>query len=208
MGTIGTCIIGLAFILVGTTFVWEEKTGIYLKKILSLLRIKKNSSDPNPSESKSPNTRNDLTLDQIRKDIELKRIKDKSSNSQTIVIDDGLFNQDFYKSQTTKNKNIEIPPISPNLTQKNMIMHTSNSIVRDKQVKRPTSCGKVYKLPLLKLLDEVEESSGESREAVQKAKETLQDTLDSFGVEAKVTDAVTGPKNYKNRGSPISRSKA
>ena len=93
-----------------------------------------------------------------------------------------------------KIKNIEIPPISPNLTQKNMIMHTSNSIVRDKQVKRPTSCGKVYKLPLLKLLDEVEESSGESREAVQKAKETLQDTLDSFGVEAKVTDAVTGPR--------------
>ena len=43
-------------------------------------------------------------------------------------------------------------------------------------------------------MDEIDESIGDSEEAIQKAKETLQDTLNSFGVEAKVTNAVAGPR--------------
>lgn len=195
MGTIGTCIIGLALIAVGMIFIWEEKTGIFLKKLLSALKIKRISANSDSEDIKLSNTKTELTLEQVRKEIELKRTKNKPITSQTIVIDDGLFNQDYYKPpKSSKVKALEIPPISPNLAQKTMIMSTNNVVVKDKQIKRATASGTVYKLPLLKLLDEIEESSGESREAVQKAKETLQDTLDSFGVEAKVTEGVTGPR--------------
>lgn len=195
MGTTGTCIIGLALVVIGTLFIWEEKTGIFLKKILLAIKIKRSSSDPEIEKPKlSTNTRTELTLEQIRKEIELKRTKDKPVSSKTIVIDDGLFSQDDYKHSKNKDKPLEIPPVSPNLAQKTMIISTNSPTVKDKQIKRATSNGTVYKLPLLKLLDVIEESSGESREAVQKAKETLQDTLDSFGVEAKVTEGVTGPR--------------
>ena len=196
MGTIGSCIIGLALVAIGMTFIWEEKTGIFLKKILSALKIRRTStsSDSDSEEIKLYNTKTELTLEQVRKEIELKRTKNKPISSQTIVIDDGLFDQDFYKLPKSKDKALEVPPISHNLAQKTMIVSTNNAVVKDKQIKRATLSGTVYKLPLLKLLDEVEESSGESREAVQKAKETLQDTLDSFGVEAKVTEGVTGPR--------------
>lgn len=193
MGTIGTCIIGWALVVIGTTFIWEEKTGMFLRKILATIKIKR-ASPGSDEEVKSSNTKTELTLEQIRKEIELKRTKDKPITPQTIVIDDGLFNQDFYKPPKTKNKSSEVPPVSSNLAQKTMIISNSNVAVKDKQVKRVTADGTIYKLPLLKFLDEIEESSGESREAVQKAKETLQDTLDSFGVEAKVTEGVTGPR--------------
>ena len=78
----------------------------------------------------------------------------------------------------------EIPPVSPTLLNKTVTPR------REKSLKANSS----YKLPNIKLLDEVNESSGESEDAIQKAKETLQDTLNSFGVEAKVTNALTGPR--------------
>lgn len=195
MGTIGTCIISLAFIIIATVFIWEEKTALLLKKILLSFRPNNSTESSENENQKISSAKTEPTLEQIRREIELKRKKEKPVNSQTIIIDDGLFNQDYDKPQKAKDKIQEVPPVSAVLSQKTLILNASGSQLKDKPAKKNTYYGSShYKLPSLKLLDEIEESNGESREAVQKAKETLQDTLDSFGVEAKVTDAVTGPR--------------
>jgi len=195
MGTVGTCIIAITLIVVGTLFIWEEKTLSFLKKLFFFFKSRTNSQMEENKENPKP-SKDEPTLEQIKREIELKRAKEKSSTTQTIVIDDDLFNTANSKTEKAKEKQPEVPPVSSSLSQRTMIINTSKpeTIVKEKPVRKVSSGNSTYKIPPFKLLDEVEETSGESREAVQKSKENLQDTLNSFGVEAKVTDAITGPR--------------
>jgi S-DNA-T family DNA segregation ATPase FtsK/SpoIIIE len=181
MGTMGTCILGVALIGIGTISLWRIETLNAIKKFFSPFGFKKFQEKPEDTINYQTTTakKAEQSLEQTRKEIEQKREMERTAPKQINLIDD--FEEYPVSSQPEKN---EVPPVSPTLLNKTVVQR------REKPLKVSSS----YKLPSIKLLDEVNESSGESEEAIQKAKETLQDTLNSFGVEAKVTNAFTGPR--------------
>ena len=61
-------------------------------------------------------------------------------------------------------------------------------------IKKPVKLNSNYRLPPPRLLKDLPETKGDSGSIIREAKATLQDTLNSFGIEARVTDAVTGPR--------------
>lgn len=181
MGTMGTCILGIALIGVGTISIWRTESLNTIKRFFSLFGFKKFLKKPENTIKSQPtiDKKAEQSLEQTRKEIEQKREIERTAPKQINLIDD--FEEYPFSSQTEKS---EVPPVSP-------ILFNKTILPKKEKPSRPYSS---YKLPNIKLLDEVDESSGDSVEAIQKAKETLQDTLNSFGVEAKVTNAVTGPR--------------
>ncbi len=181
MGTMGTCILGITLIGIGTISLWRIETLNAIKKFFSLFGLKKNQKKLEDTINCQTTTakKSEQSLEQTRKEIEQKREMERTAPKQINLIDD--FEEYPVSSQPEKG---EVPPVSPTLLSKTVVPR------REKPFKASSS----YKLPSIKLLDEINESSGDSEESIQKAKEILQDTLNSFGVEAKVTNALTGPR--------------
>ncbi|HBM16466.1 MAG TPA: cell division protein FtsK [Lentisphaeria bacterium] len=198
MGTVGTCIISITLIAIGFLFIWEEKVFLFFKNFFSFFTSHAPVNDEVSKAVKGKQSKDESSIEKIKKEIELKRAKEKLSSTQTFIIDDDLFNPVNTKSDNHKEQHLEVPPVSSSLSQRTMIISTNSNefspAVREKIVRKSPLANSSYKIPSLKILDMIEEASGESRDAVQKSKETLQDTLNSFGVEAKVTDAITGPR--------------
>lgn len=181
MGTMGTCILGVALIGIGTISLWRTETLNAIKKFFSLFGLKRFQQKPEDTINSQTTIAKKIeqSLEQTRKEIEQKREMERTAPKQINLIDDF----DEYPTPPQPEKD-EIPPVSPTLLNK--------TVTQRKE--KPLKANSSYTLPNIKLLDEINESSGESEEAIQKAKETLQDTLNSFGVEAKVTNALTGPR--------------
>jgi S-DNA-T family DNA segregation ATPase FtsK/SpoIIIE len=181
MGTMGTCILGIALIGIGTISLWRIETLNAIKKFLALFGFKKFRKKLEDTINCQTTTikKAGQTLEQTRREIEQKREMERTVPKQINLIDDF----DEYPASFQVGKD-DIPPVSPTLLNRTVIQRKE----------KPLRTSSSYKLPGIKLLDEIDESSGDSEEAIQKAKETLQDTLNSFGVEAKVTNAVTGPR--------------
>ena len=165
-GTVGAAVVGVGFLSIGTIFLWKIETLRFCYRFLFCFRRKKNQSD---------NFEPIIALEKTRKRIEERRQKNREEFEQPELetLDKGLL---------AGKRKIEK---SVNEAQKKSTVSTIPPLVRKKSA---------YKLPPVKLLKDLAEVKGDSREVIREAKETLQDTLNSFGIEAKVTDAVTGPR--------------
>lgn len=176
IGDIGCGASSIAFIIAGTVFLWRKETIELFKKLVPIFLLKQNFFSFSKSEKVLDN--NELNEKKILKSKKnIKESKSKVKEAKSLSAAEGSKTLD--KSDEEK---FSPPPLSAeenknpeNLTQ------TNNSSSK-------------YKLPTLNLLKDIQESKGDSRNIVQEAMKTLQNTLNSFGVDANVTDAVTGPR--------------
>ena len=163
-GTVGAAVVGLAFLSVGTIFLWRAETLHFCYRILFCFRRRKNKDDS-------------LGL---KAEIEQKKGKIVERRQKQM--------EEFEQLKLEKlEKDVPIKKAAPPIIE----------IKKKAQSQKTVSSGgkkSEYRLPPLRLLKDYQENKGDSREMVKKSKEVLQNTLDSFGIDAIVTDAVTGPR--------------
>jgi DNA segregation ATPase FtsK/SpoIIIE, S-DNA-T family len=204
IGTVGCCILALAFTVSGTVFMWQIETLHSIKKIFSVFKVfsifKVFSKIPKfakieikrePQPEKKTFDRDSFNtavmkvrdIEKSRKKIEERRMQQLEEDRETTANDQDLF--DAPPPVQLKKKNKTVKGAATSLIPKN----TEGS----KTIRQPRK-NSTYRLPPLKLLNDVVEVKGDNTGIIKMARETLQDTLNSFGVNAKVTDAVTGPR--------------
>ena len=184
IGTVGTAVLGIAFFASGSIFFWKTNIFQFIKLLISILKqttiTKKIKEEP-----KSRKDKTQLNLLEAKKRIEERRKKQKEelddfsleAEPEPEPQDEPLIKRKAMNTSTA----IDIPP---------QMLTPATKPARKKTVQIKSN----YKLPPVTLLKDLTESKGDSADIINEAKETLQDTLNSFGIEAKVTDAVTGPR--------------
>ena len=209
IGTVGCAIFAIALTVIGTVFLWNLETLNSIKnffaffaffgKIFSMFKRKPVEKDEKTDKKKKKDKDDKKTFDvdsynsavmkvrdieESRKKIEKRRLQqqkeaEKAAEKHKQKQDD-LFDEAPPIQATVQNNEpipvVKVPKSTPG-----------------KKVKPPQNSSG-YRLPPVKLLNNVVETKGNSNADVEVYKETLQETLDSFGVNAKVTDAVTGPR--------------
>ena len=118
MGTMGTCILGIALIGIGTISLWRTETLNAIKRFFSLFGIKrfqKKTEDRANHQTSAPK-KSEQSLEQTRKEIEQKRAMERITLKQINLIDD--FEEYPEHVQTKKN---EAPPVSPSLLNKTTV---------------------------------------------------------------------------------------
>ena len=163
-GTVGAVVVGLGFLVIGTIFLWKIETLRFCYRVLFCFRKKKPKDEHFGSE-----------IEKSRKNIEERRQKHREGVEQLKL-------EKLEEKTPARKGTIEISALET---------HKKTTI---SNIKKPVRKKTEYKLPPAKLLHDLAEIKGDSRDIIRVAKETLQDTLNSFGIEAKVTDAVTGPR--------------
>ena len=188
IGTVGCCILALAFTVSGSVFLWQLETLNSIKKVFSIFKIfskfPKIKIKHEPKQGKKAFDRESFNTAVMKvKDIEKSRKKIEERRKQQFVEEE----QDFFD---------EPPPIqlSKNKTGKSSAKPANTKNAEDSKVKKLFKRSSNYRLPPVKLLNDVVETKGDTGGIITIAKETLQDTLNSFGVNAVVTDAITGPR--------------
>jgi DNA segregation ATPase FtsK/SpoIIIE, S-DNA-T family len=167
MGSVGTCILGIALVGIGTIYLWKIKNLIIVKKILSLLKPKKKIEKNIPKRDLS-DIDDDFDLDLTREKIREKRNKKRKNEEKIKNKDQKLENDMSFEA---------------------LIPHKP-----ERKVQKQTGSSGLYKLPSLNLLMDITESTGDSADIIKMSKEILQDTLNSFGIDARVTEITTGPR--------------
>jgi DNA segregation ATPase FtsK/SpoIIIE-like protein len=163
-GTVGAAVVGLGFLCIGTIFLWRIETFHFCCKVLFCFKRKQCEDEYFESE-----------MEKSRKKIEKRRLKPQEDVEQLKL--EKLEEKKLIKkegNETLANdafKKVAVSNIKAQLRKKSE-----------------------YKLPPIRLLRDLVETKGDSKDFIKAAKETLQDTLNSFGIEAQVTDAVTGPR--------------
>ncbi|MCP4179540.1 MAG: DNA translocase FtsK [bacterium] len=173
MGSVGTCILGIALVGAGTVYLWKIENFLILKKILSILKPKKNI-EKKISKRDLSNIDHDFDIDLTRKKIKEKRNKEREKEEKNNL----------------KNEQAELKNDSSFET---LIPSTIDKNIGKKKSKQSRSNG-FYKLPGINLLRDIAESAGDSADIIKISKGILQDTLNSFGIDAKVTEITTGPR--------------
>ena len=188
IGTVGCCILALAFTVSGSVFLWQLETLNSIKKVFSIFKVfsklPKIKINHEPKQEKKTFDRESFNTAVMKvKDIEKSRKKIEERRKQQLVEEE----QDFFD---------EPPPIqlSKNKTDKSSAKPTNTKKTEVPKIKKPFKRSSNYRLPPVKLLDDVIETKGDTGGIIAIAKETLQDTLNSFGVNAVVTEVVTGPR--------------
>jgi DNA segregation ATPase FtsK/SpoIIIE, S-DNA-T family len=164
-GTVGAAVVGLAFLSIGTIFLWKLETLRFCYKILFCFRRKKNENKNLESQTQIEKSKKKIQARRQQQTEELEQLKLEELEKDVFVEKLPTPTVQIKKKPTTQKIN---PPTMRKKSQ--------------------------YRIPPFKLLKDYVENKGDSKDVVKKAKGTLQDTLDSFGVDAIVTDAVTGPR--------------
>jgi len=174
IGTVGTAIVAISFIIAGSVFLWRtEITCLY--RALFIDNLKKELIKEKIKDDKKDSIDNKIDQQIIKDKIKDRRRKEREELKQAKI---------DKKNEKNHESSHDAKPVSN--PKKDIISLTSpRSTVSRKST---------YKLPTYKQLKDLNESRGDSKATMDAAKETLQDTLTSFGVDAKVMDAVTGPR--------------
>ncbi len=172
MGSVGTCILGIALIGIGTVYLWKIENFVFFKKILSILKPKKNT-DKRISKRDISNINSDIDIDMTRKKIREKRNQKRENESNLRKEQEELKNETSFET---------------------LIPTSTNNKFNEGKVSKQSKNGGFYKLPGTNLLRDITEFGGDSAEIIKISKEILQDTLNSFGIDAKVTGITTGPR--------------
>ena len=167
IGTLGTAIMGLGLLTAGTIVLWRIETLHLLYKLLIPLNILKRKNKNEDFSQKA--------IEQSRKNIEERRNKQREEADLPDY-------DELLLARPTRGKKVETP--SANLN-KNII-----PTAKQNPIKAPFN----YKLPPVNLLKDLPETKGDSQTITKESIETLQDTLNSFGIDARVAGVVTGPR--------------
>ena len=168
----GSVIISISIIVVGFItiwyFDWYDRTKSWANAILN--------REKNKNEQKEVG--NSLTS-QIKKGLQRrkKRTQEKEENFETIQ-------EENVSSTAASNDQSQISPGTPSYKDRARVVHSKakNSVTP-------------YKLPTVDLLNKsASKSSGASPQEIEMKKEVLQDTLDSFSIDASVGDTTAGPR--------------
>ncbi len=173
-GTAGAVAVAIALLSISIIFLWNF---LSFKFLLSLFKLRKFTPKENPNSDNISQTK-DLK-EKSREKIEKKRRKQRElKESKELKLEEFKDEKPLFSEPKKK-----VPKES------STAKSSSTNLIKKSLGKNST-----YKLPPAKLLKDLPETKGDSKEFVKIAKETLQDTLDSFGIDAQVTDAVTGPR--------------
>ena len=164
IGTVGTAVIGTGFASAGTIFLWRVETLQLLYKFLLSLNFFR-KKEKNEDFSET-------AMEKSRRKLEERRRKQKEEAELT---------------------GYEEPLPLPIIERKNPEPNAEKAVIPHINT-NPTKTPSSYKLPPVRLLQDLPEIKGDSQGIVKETIETLQDTLNSFGIDAKVTGAVTGPR--------------
>ncbi|MCF7790958.1 MAG: DNA translocase FtsK [Victivallales bacterium] len=200
VGTVGCAILAIAFTVTGTIFMWQAETleGInkffrIFSKIFSKLSKLKREKKPKQEEKAFDTDSFNSAVLQV-KDIEESRKKIEKRRAARVKKEpepEPETNDETVQSE-------EAPPVQLKHYNRNgnFNIEDKKGLKRGPSAKKPhrVNSKKGYTLPSVKLLSDIKEVNGDPADIIAIAKETLQDTLNSFGVNAKVTDAVTGPR--------------
>ena len=164
-GTVGALVVGLGFLGIGTIFLWKIETFHFCYRVLSCFRRKEPKNEYIESE-----------IERSRKKIEERRQKRQLREVEQLKLEN-------LEEKGPERKGV-IEASAPETLKKQ-----ATPKLKTTGMKNPE-----YKLPPAELLHDLAEVKGDSQDVVREAKETLQDTLNSFGIDAKVIGSVTGPR--------------
>ena len=194
IGTVGCCILALAFVISGSVFLWQLETLNSIKKFFSLFsffsKIPKIELKREPKKEKKAFDNEGFNTAVMRvKDIEESRKKIEERRKLQLLEEQNIL-------EKSKDLFDEVPPVQLSKNKKKTENISERKTVEPKSKSKPVlpKNNSSYRLPPIKLLNDVVEKKSNSADTVAIAKDTLQDTLKSFGVNAQVTDAVTGPR--------------
>jgi S-DNA-T family DNA segregation ATPase FtsK/SpoIIIE len=179
IGMVGTIIAASVFVLAGLTLIWFADWQPAIRRLLSL--------NPSPCDERDSADIKAAKLQKEEKDKEaaelaLLELRRQSLESKT----------DAVKAEK-KEEPVKVEPVAEARLPKEKIEdaeeeHKHSSV----PARRKSQSG--YVLPLVSMLGKGKESSGENAGNVERSKQILQKTLESFNVEGQVTGTITGPR--------------
>lgn len=183
IGTIGAVVVALVFLLSGALFLWLADWHVLFKKVLSSTG---NGAAPVPSPPlQRLASRGDSKTDD----------DDESSlaNARQALL--ALRQRNYDEAASPKEEEHE--KAYHQTAEPARELNAADPIVRTTVKGRtiaPSPAVNEYHLPLITMLGKGSEVSGESEAAIERSKQILQQTLESFNVEGRVTGTVSGPR--------------
>ncbi len=169
IGTVGTFVVGMVFLLSGLVFVWLCDWQSVIKAYIEKRKILVDNPVGELRETRLKEQEEKVQELRRKKEEELKQKELEKAASTAVQME----KEKEAKEEEEKNPKVKIPPPS----------------------KKVKNYGNVdYALPPLSLLEKGKEVAGESLDIISASKKVLQATLDSFKVDGQVVDHVTGPR--------------
>jgi len=179
IGGVGTALFAIVLIIMGCVVLFKGKDIKLLLSVFSQFKkIKFRKKYDEDDEEKF--LKKQEILDRTRQKIEEKRKKQEMELAK--------------EKELQLRKENEIKLVKNSEPEKKIIIETTQTSSVLAKKNKTESSSNSYVIPPIKLLHDLDEGKGESVDVIENAKETLQDTLNSFGINAKVTDAITGPR--------------
>lgn len=188
IGGVGTCLFALALIVMGCVVLLKGKDFKFLLSIFSEFKKIKFRKEYSEEDDEKILKKQEI-LDRTRQKIEEKRKKQEAELAKEKELE-----LQKEKQEEPERKKIEVKPVKNSEPEKKVTREILQPPNVPSKNNKADSASNSYVIPPIKLLHDLDEGRGESVDVIESAKETLQDTLNSFGINAKVTDAITGPR--------------
>ncbi len=195
IGTIGTIIAASVFVLAGLVLIWFADWQPAIRWLLSL-----NTSPYEEREEREVPDNND---DEIKLAKLLKEEKDKEKDKEAAELALLELRRQSLESKADsikaekKEEPVKVEPVAEERLPKIEKTDKAEDIEDEHKhspvpVRRKSQSN--YVLPPVSMLSKGKESSGENAGNVERSKQILQKTLESFNVEGEVTGTITGPR--------------
>lgn len=175
-------------VVIGKTVKKQDKTPRVNKKVTGVANIMVGIDDGKPSKKKSTFDRDDIHEITVKDIDDDREVKTETAHAVSKSPYDDLGDITFNRGGA------DIPDEPVKAVETSSRLSNTDSEMK-KTIKRSvTGRSRAYKMPPLNLLNKMEgRSSGSSKNELLDVAKTLQDTLETFGVKAKVTDISQGP---------------
>lgn len=172
IGTIGTFIVAIVFLLSGLVFIWIADWQVVFKAYLENRRKRFDADNP---------------LDKFRE----KRLFDKEQRFQELR----KKAEEEARQENQKTTAPSPPPVAKNEENEADEKHFREASPKKEQHRKICRIDDTgYVLPPVTLLDKGKEIQGESEDIIAASRNLLQSTLNSFGVEGMVVGEISGPR--------------
>lgn len=175
-------------VVIGGTVKKQDKTPRVNKKVTGVANIMVGIDDGKPSKKKSTFDRDDIHEITVKDIDDDREVKTETAHAVSKSPYDDLGDITFNRGGA------DIPDEPVKAVETSSRLSNTDSEMKKTIKKCVTGRSRAYKMPPLNLLNKMEgRSSGTSKNELLDVAKTLQDTLETFGVKAKVTDISQGP---------------